>query len=232
VGQRERFLSPTPTLKQILDALKKQVLVGKTYLDTAKGLLEADPVLVQTAPTFFGMAIDGGLELAQMAVSRLYDTTRNTMSVPKMLQRAEQEAGTFQRASGQEVRKAIAECRNTVVGLDPVIASIGERRNGWLAHLDPNTIADPNALAGRAKLTLPDLDRSFKDTEEVVLKISCLYEGTIGELRYIGGDDYESALDWIRRARCAWIEKYEQESKGKWDGPRPKDCTRKDWDLL
>ena len=40
-----------PTLKQILDALKNQVLVGKSYLDLAKGLLKADPVLLQTAPT-------------------------------------------------------------------------------------------------------------------------------------------------------------------------------------
>lgn len=208
------------------------MLVGKTYLDTARGLLDADPTLLQTAPTFFGMAIDGGLELAQMAVARLYDVTRDTMSVPKMLKQAEHEAGTFQLGSGQEVRKSIAECQKMVVGIRPIIASIGERRNGWLAHLDPNTIADPKALADRAKLTLPDLDRSFKDTEEIVLKISRLYEGTIGELRYIGGGDYEAALDLIRQAKCAWIEKYENEFKLRWDGPRPKDCTRKDWDLL
>jgi hypothetical protein len=106
------------------------------------------------------------------------------------------------------------------------------RRNGWLAHLDPNTIADPNALATRAKLTFPDLERGFKDTEEIVLKMSSLYEGTIGELKYIGGDDYEVALYWIRRAKCAFIEKYEHEVKKKWDGPRPKDCSRNDWELL
>lgn len=229
--QRERFLSQSPTLKQILDALKKQVLVGRTYLDTAKGLLSTDPVLIQTAPTFFGMAADGGLELAQMAVARLYDATRKTMSVPRMLKQAEQEAGTFRR-SAQEVRKAIAECEKIVEGLKPVIASIDERRNGWLAHLDPSTIADPSALAARAKLTLPGLERGFKDTEEIVLKISSLYDGTIGELKYIGNDDYEVALDWIRRARCAYIERYEQESKQKWDGPRPKDCSRQDWELL
>jgi hypothetical protein len=232
VERGESFLSPIPSLKQILDALKNQVLVGKTYLDTARGLLNADPVLLQTAPTFFGMAIDGSLELAQMAVARLYDTTKNTMTVPKMLNRAEQEAGTFQRGDGQEVRKAIAECQKIVAGLDPVIASIGKRRNGWLAHLDPNTIANPNALADRAKLTFPDLERGFKDTEEIVLKMSSLYEGTIGELTYIGGDDYEVALGWIRRARCAWIEKYEHESKQKWDGPPPKDCSHEDWELL
>jgi hypothetical protein len=228
--QRENFLSPSPTLKQILDALKNQILVGRTYLDSARGLLKADPVLLQTAPTFFGMAIDGSLELAQMAVARLYDTTRNTMSVPAMLKRAEQEAGTFQRGSGQEVRKVVAECHKIVVGLQPVIASIGERRNAWLAHLDPNTIADPNALAARAKLTFPDLQRGFKDTEEIVLDISSLYDGTVGELKYIGAHDYEVALDWIRRAKCAFIERYEHEFTQKWDGPRPKDCSRKDWE--
>ena len=146
--------------------------------------------------------------------------------------RAEQEAGTFQHGNGQEVRRAIAECQEIVVGLEPVIASIGERRNEWLAYLDPNTIADPNALVARAKLTLPDLDRGFKETAEITLRMSSLYEGTIGDLKYIGGDDYEVALDWIRPAKCAFIEKYEHEFKQKGDGPRPKDCSRRDWELL
>ena len=56
-----------PTLKQILGALEKQVLVGRTYLDTATGLLKADPVLLRVSPTFFGLTIDGSLELSQMA---------------------------------------------------------------------------------------------------------------------------------------------------------------------
>jgi len=30
--------------------------------------------------------------------------------------------------------------------------------------------------------------------------MSAPYEGTISELKYIGGDDYEVALDWIRKA--------------------------------
>jgi len=82
--------------------LKKQVLVGRTYLDTARGLLNADPVFLQTAPTFFGMAIDGSLELAQMAVARLYDTTRNTMSVPKMLNGRSKRQAPFSVAVGRK----------------------------------------------------------------------------------------------------------------------------------
>lgn len=40
-----------PTLKQILDALKRQVLVGKSYLNVAKGLLAADPFILQGSET-------------------------------------------------------------------------------------------------------------------------------------------------------------------------------------
>lgn len=223
-------MSATPTFKQILDALKKQVLVGRAYLDTANGLLKADPVLLQTAQTFFGLTIDGALELAQMAVARLYHNTKGTMTLPKMLKRAELEAGSFQRGKPPEVRKAIEESEKIVLGLESVLASIRERRNGWLAHLDPQTIADPKALEARAQLTIPDLERAFKETEEIILNMSSLYEGTVGELKYLDGDDYEVALNWIRLAKCAAIENYEQKYKEKWNGPRPKDCSRKDWE--
>lgn len=229
---REALLSTTLTIKQILNAVIKQVLVGRIYLDMAQGLLKADPVLLGTAPTFFGLTIDGSLELAQMAIARLYDNTKGTMTVPEMLNRAELEAGSFQRGTAQEVRRVIAGSGKVLRGLDSVIVSIHERRNGLLAHLDPQTIADPKALEARAELTVPDLEWAFKETEEIVLEMCSLYDGTIGELKYIGGDDYEVALDWIRRAKCAYIEKFEQEFKQPWDGPRPKDCSRKDWERL
>jgi len=153
------------------------VLVGRTYLDTAKGLLLADSVLLHTAPTFFGIVIDANLELAQMVIAGLYDSTRNTMSVPSMLKRAENEVGTFTRGNEQEVRNAIAYSQKLVVGLETVIASVVERRNRWLANLDPQTIADPKTLDAKAKLTVPDLERSFNDTEAILLKVSVLYDG-------------------------------------------------------
>ena len=55
-----------PTLKRILDALKNQVLLERSYLNLAKGLLKADPVILQTGPTFFGLTTtssSGGLAL-------------------------------------------------------------------------------------------------------------------------------------------------------------------------
>lgn len=221
-----------PTLKQILEALKNQVLVGQSYVDVAKGLLQADPVILQTAPTFFGLTTDGALEIAQMAIARLYDLTGGAVTIHKMLAQATQELGLFQRGSKEEVSKAIAESHKAVKDLEPVLAAIRRRRNEWLAHLDPRTVADPKGLAARAKLTLPDLERAFRETEEILVRLSSLYDGTVGELKFIGGEDYKTALDWIRRAKCAWIEKYEQEFGTEWTGPRPKDCSREKFELL
>ncbi len=85
-----------PTFKQILDAHKNQVLVGKSYLNLAKGLLKADPVILQTGPTFFGLTTDGSLELAQMTLARLYDQTRGAVTVQVMLAQARREVSSFQ----------------------------------------------------------------------------------------------------------------------------------------
>lgn len=222
-----------PTLKQTLDALKNQVLLGRSYLNLAKGLLKADPVILQSGPTFFGLTTDGSLELAQMAIARLYDKTSRAVTVQKMLDQAAQEITSFKRGTKEEVNAVIADSKHMVIKLEPVLASIRKRRNEWLAHLDPATVTDPKALAAQAKLTIPDLEEAFTETENMLIKLACFYDGTFGELKFIGGDDYETALDWIRKAKCAWIKKYEEEfGAGSWTGPRPKDCSHAEFDLL
>lgn len=183
-----------PNLKQVLDALKRQVLVGRTYLDLAKGLLRADSVILQTAPTFFGLTSDGSLELAQLAVARLYDRTKGAVTVRRMLRQAATQVSLFKRGDRQQVTEAISKSKRRVSAIEPVLESIQERRNKWLAHLDPATVRNPAALAAKAKLTIPDLERAFRETEEMLIELSCLYEGTVGDLRFLGGDDYEMAL--------------------------------------
>ena len=182
-----------PDLKQTLDTLKNQVLVGKAYLLVGRGLLDADPVVRQTAPTFFGLTLDGSLELAQMALARLYDTTPGAVTVMTMLSMAERQANCFQRGDAAQVRGAIKRAREKISALEPILQSIRFRRNEWFAHLDPNTVRSPEALAKKAKLTIPDLDRVYSETEELLIDLACLYEGTFGELRFIGGDDYKMA---------------------------------------
>jgi hypothetical protein len=130
-----------------------------------------------------------------MAIARLYDKTSGAVTVQKMLAHATLEVNSFNRGTKEEVSEAIADSHKKVAELEPILESIRKRRNAWLAHLDPRTVADPKALAAHAKLTIPDLDRAFKETEEMLIKLSCAYDGTFGELKFIGGDDYETALE-------------------------------------
>lgn len=214
-----------PTLKQTLEVLRRQALVGKSYLSLAMGLLKADPYILQTSPTFFGLTIDGSLELAQMAVARLYDKTRGAVTVRSMLHEAAGQLATFQNATPREAEATIMKSALTVIALQPILDSIRKRRNEWLAHLDPQTVADPKALGARAKLTVPDLELAFQKTEEILVELYSRFEGVFGELEFIGGDDYKAALDWIRCAKCKFIENYEKEFGVPLTGPRPQDCS-------
>ena len=66
-------------------------------MDLARRLLEADAAVLGVAWTFFGLTLDGSLELAQMVAARIYDTTRGTVTVKSMLREAAVQSGSFQR---------------------------------------------------------------------------------------------------------------------------------------
>ena len=96
-----------------------------------------------------------------------------------------------------------------------------------LAHLAPETVIDPVKLIRDAKLTLDDLAEAFNAAGEIVNEICRLYMDVTQLTRFPKHDDYEHALRLVAEAKCAEIRKYEDESKARWTGPRPKDCSSK-----
>jgi hypothetical protein len=189
-------------LEQLFRAIGGQILNGKTYLSISKalrGLLDTDLSIFETAPTFFGMTAEGGLELAQMTIARLYDRTKGTVTIHRMLEQAKREAQSFQRGDKQQVAEAIKEAERIASRLDPIIQRVRIRRNKWFAHLDVRTVSDPQELNKIAELTIPDLDVVFRETERILADLESLFDGTIGEIRYLGGDDYKGMLERIRQ---------------------------------
>jgi AbiU2 len=152
-----------PTITQVLNALERQILFGKTYFAISRGLLKAEPVVYGTASTFFGLTADGCLELAAMTIAHLYDRSKGSVTIPRMLQRAEAEISSFH--DRLHVRKAIAGA-----------TAIKRYRDEWFAHLDPNTVADPEALNAAANVTILDLDRAFEETEGIIKELTRLLE--------------------------------------------------------
>jgi hypothetical protein len=60
-----------PSIDQILANLINEVLLGRAYLTIANGLKDADPVVLKSSPTFFGLTIEAALQMSQMYAAKL-----------------------------------------------------------------------------------------------------------------------------------------------------------------
>jgi hypothetical protein len=190
------------TFSQILAAIENQILIGKTYLEIANGLLDAvgEWDVFGVAPTFFGLTVQSNIETAQMVIARLYDRGDRAVTIKAMLFRAARQVGDFQRGDAQQVNAAILRAVQRIIALQPILDAIRKRRNKWLAHLDASTVRDPAALTASANLTREDLGRVFEETESLYSEIERLFDGTVGKIRFLGGDDYKYLLKRVRLA--------------------------------
>lgn len=72
---------------------------------------------------------------------------------------------------------------------------------------------------------MPDLEKAFRETEGIIVELFSRHQGVYGPLDFIGGDDYKMMLDWVRSAKCTFIENYEKEFRKSWTDERPRDCS-------
>jgi hypothetical protein len=216
------------TFEQMLAAIENQIRIGKTYLRIGKGLQQTEWAILGAAPTFFGMTASGSLELAQMAMARLYDVS-GRLTMKQLVNAAAEQAlkfGKFQ-ASTDVARHALLDCASTIISLQPIIDSIRKRRDKWLAHLDLIVVTNPDALKESTKLTIGDLERAMAETEKVFSKIERLYDGTVGPIRFVGEDDYKTVLEFVGRVQAAEMAELATAFEKQFGHPPP-DLTRKD----
>ena len=115
-----------------------------------------------------------------------------------MLDEAKLQIKSFKKGTPQQVIAVIAKSKTAVRDLEPVLTAIRVRRNKWLAHLDPETVRDPQALSINAKLTFEDLDRAFEETEKILGWLDGLFDGRVGPIHFVGGNDYRGLLKRVR----------------------------------
>ncbi len=198
-----------PAVKQLLNGLMREVLLGNTHSAIVNGLREADPVVLDTAGVFFGLTITAHLEVTQMYAAKLFDTHPSAETIHTLLRTAEQNTHLFTNGSPEEVRKVVRAARQRVGGLGPAMKAVRTRRNKVLAHLDPEAIHDPAKLAQDAKLTLDDLLKVFETAGEIVNEISRLYMDATHLTTFPFQDDNKHVLKLVAEAKCAEIRKYD-----------------------
>lgn len=196
-----------PTIQQIIDRLINEFRRGNTALQIANGLLAGDRGLLERAPVFFGLTIEGNLELAQIYAGRMYDRTKGAITVKILMQRCREQAKHFNHGTESQVLSALSWCADAVESIRPTLESITKRRNKALAHLDPQFVANPTYLNTAAALTIPDLVTVYDTTEKILQRLDAVHSGTIGPLTFLGPDDYRIVLDLLAESRDKNTEK-------------------------
>lgn len=214
--------SAQPTIDQVLASLIHEVLLGKAYLEIGKGLAGADPVVLSTANTFFGLTLEASLQMSQMFAAKLYDKKSRTVTVTSLLDAADFYAGAFKHGTRKEVCDAVKDAQKRMAELLPILKAVRDRRNQAIAHLDPKMVTDPKALETEAKLTLKDLEKIFEETGTILNEFYRLWKDTTAVMEFIGDEDYSMALDLIADAKHAQVDKWEAEFKEPCPFPRPK----------
>jgi hypothetical protein len=220
-----------PSIDQILDGLKREVVLGRAYLTIARGLAGADPVVLQTAQTFFGLTLEASLQVSQMFAAKLYDKTRGAVTVTSLLARCLLDASTFKNGTPAQVSQAVTTANARIAGLASILTSVQDRRNQAIAHLDPRTVANPTALAANAKLTLVDLEKLFGETGRIINDVSVLWHDTSAIIDLFGSEDYRSALDLIAEAKHAQADRWEAAYHEPCPFPRPRSRPPSWWEL-
>lgn len=210
-----------PTIDQILSNLKNEVVFGRAYLGISKGLAGADPVVLNTSRTFFGLTLEACLHMSQILAAKLYDKTSGAITVKSLLAEAQSKAGMFKYGTSQEVSTAVMEAETRIAALVPILKCIQDRRNQALAHLDLKTVTNPTGLNVSAKLTLADLEKVFAETSTILNEFSRLWQDMTSVMDFVDDDDFTSALDLIADAKHAQADKYESEFKEPFPYPRP-----------
>src|SRR5258708_5294703 len=215
-----------PSLEQILNVLKAEVIWGRTHLRIAKAIRAADPVVIHTARTFFAMTHEAHLFAAQMYAAKLHDRTRGATTIRSALTEAERVAGTFPNASAQEVRLIVGAAKAQLVEFEKILAALEDRRNEYLSHVGTETILDPTALNSKAALTIDELDHLLLETGNILNDISQGRDGTFSTLALLDSDDYATAFRLIAERKCAQANEYEKEFKKPWPHERPSICRK------
>jgi hypothetical protein len=219
-------MAAKPSLEQILTALINQVLVGKSHLTIANGLASADPVILATGKTFFGLSVEGNLQLAQIYAARLYDKTKGALTMFSLVSGVKVAAQDPAHAAKQAgLLKAAAEIESRIAGLESILSSIKKRRDKAFAHLDP-AFLDPHKLAASAVLSLDDLAKVFTETGLMINEVSVVIRDTAIHFELFDVQDYQMVLSLITEAKCAQVEKYEKEFGQPAPFDRPKDCPK------
>jgi hypothetical protein len=215
-------MSQQRLINEILADLAYHTAAGTAHMELAKGLSKVDPVVLNSAQTFFAMTIDAHLFCALMAAARMHDDQRNAITIHTLLERAAAEPAKFDK--GGEVVAAITSAKATLAGLNRELSRLDTWRNRRLAH-NQSLLSDPAFAVQQTKEYERDVTTIFVATSRIVNEFSRLYRDIYSDPSIIGQTDYEMVVGYVSDVKCQQVYEYEKEF-GTAPFPRPADYNR------
>jgi AbiU2 len=186
--------STVASFQHRLYALMAEVMWGKAHFHLTRVLKGTHPAIVKTAPIFFDLSANGHGDLTTLYASRIFDRQPRSASIHTLLDWALRSAGTFKNCSAMEVRKAVSEMRQTINDLEPIIRAVGTRRDEALAHLSTRPFSEPEGYVADGRVSYRQLEKLFQETENILDRLSHLYDGRKIPFDMPGLDDVDNLL--------------------------------------
>lgn len=177
--------------EDVLGALAKETVMGRSHLWSWWFLsltLNRRPELLEKAPIFLGLTLKAHVNEAWLTLTKLYDKTYGTATIPYALELAEKNAGQFRSASAVSARELVAKLKNEAAGIDGEIkgsaAAFKSYRDEVIAHLalarlhEGGGLSVLNQMVNRPRTQLDATDQLYTRTAWVLNELSKAYRGT------------------------------------------------------
>lgn len=220
--------NPKLELERTLDLVIGHLLRAKSHFSIGKGIVEmltAEPAILSSAPTFWTLTIESHFDAALLPAFKLFDTQPKAVTIPRLLQLAEDHPNVFANAKPSQVNAIVQIARNQIAGIQDALKVINSRRNRVIAHLESTAVSNPRKLERLTRVTYSDLNKIFTFAASIINDVSVALRDISPLFDAIGIADYKTIGDLVVEAKCERIRKYEAEF-GPWDGPRPENCPQ------
>jgi len=182
-----------PPVAALLQRLHREGWLGWTHLRIwmqLRDYFQREGNVGGTAPTFFTATAAAHLDAAILHACRLVDDHKDAASVAYLLNVAEAVPKLFRFVPREKISKAVKRDRDKLERLRKLAAGLRVRRDKLLAHLDRQTIKEPEAVQKLCEFKIKDLELLFESLGEMVNR----YEGfwSDGEVLWelIGWEDF------------------------------------------
>jgi hypothetical protein len=186
--------------RKILDYLANQINHGWGSFLVAKHIhLARVGRRINSAYYFFGIAEASCVETAAMALSRIFIPHDDSITIPYLLNYAEQNPQVFSRIDRPTILERIEEHRQELNSISSLISNLKEQRDHALAHLDKKHITNPDAVYTHPPLDYNEVEKTFPLALNIVntysrflvpsneFRLDSLEPGIVDDISYLTG---------------------------------------------